>query len=75
MMGANTTIVRSLLFLPEAVGGKRLAAGTHLLDATGRKVADLHAGANDVRTLAPGVYFVREARARAQAVRKVIVTR
>jgi DNA-binding beta-propeller fold protein YncE len=61
MMGANTTIVRSLLFLPEAVGGERLAAGAHLLDATGRKVADLHAGANDVRTLAPGIYFVRSA--------------
>jgi hypothetical protein len=45
-----------------------------LLDVSGRKVLDLHPGANDVRALAPGVYFVREAQARAQAqsVRKVI---
>jgi hypothetical protein len=31
-----------------------------LLDLTGRRVADLHRGANDVRQLSPGVYFVRE---------------
>jgi hypothetical protein len=45
-----------------------------LLDASGRKVIDLKAGANDVRELAPGVYFVREAQAQAQAqaVRKVV---
>jgi len=30
-----------------------------LLDITGRRVADLHPGANDIRHLAPGVYFVR----------------
>jgi hypothetical protein len=29
-----------------------------LLDVSGRKVLDLLPGANDVRTLAPGVYFV-----------------
>jgi hypothetical protein len=46
------------------------------MDASGRKVLDLRAGANDVRALAPGVYFVREAQApaQAQAVRKVILT-
>ena len=48
-----------------------------LLDCTGRKVADLHTGENDVSGLAPGVYFVREAQAQAQAqaVRKVVITR
>lgn len=30
-----------------------------LLDASGRKVADLRPGANDVSALAPGVYFAR----------------
>jgi hypothetical protein len=39
-------------------------------------VLDLHLGANDVRALAPGVYFVREvqAQAQAQAVRKIVLT-
>jgi hypothetical protein len=50
-----------------------------LLDISGRKVTDLHAGANDVSRLAPGIYFVREeraqAQAQAQAMRKVILTR
>jgi hypothetical protein len=49
-----------------------------LLDASGRKVLDLRPGANDVRALAPGVYFVREvpqaASHKPQAVRKVVVT-
>jgi hypothetical protein len=36
---------------------------------------ELRSGANDVRALAPGVYFVREAQAQAQVVRKVVVTR
>ena len=46
-----------------------------LMDASGRKVLDLKAGANDVHGLAPGVYFVREAQAQAHSVRKVVVTR
>jgi len=55
---AHPTIVRNVLFLPEAYG-----VGRHtfcaLLDVTGRKVIDLVPGENDVRHLAPGVYFVR----------------
>jgi hypothetical protein len=43
-----------------------------LLDISGRKVLDLKSGANDVRALAPGVYFVRE---EPQAIRKVIISR
>ncbi len=74
-----STIVHGVLLMPEAVGGERLAAGAHLLDISGRKVLDLHAGSNDVRQLAPGVYFVRSepsaASRQPMAVRKVIVTR
>ena len=70
----GATIVRGVLFLPEAASHKPQAA--ILLDISGRKVLDLHPGANDVRALAPGVYFVREAQAQAQAqaqaVRKVV---
>jgi YVTN family beta-propeller protein len=49
-----------------------------LLDAAGRKVLDLQPGANDVRALAPGVYFVRGPETedgRPAGIRKVVVTR
>ena len=46
-----------------------------VFDRSGRRVADLHKGDNDVGRLAPGVYFVREAQAQAQTVRKVVITR
>jgi len=46
-----------------------------LLDVSGRRVLDLHPDANDVQTLAPGAYCVREAQAQAQTVRKVIKLR
>jgi hypothetical protein len=64
----GATIVRRVLHLPEASNLQPRAVG--LLDISGRKVMDLKPGANDVRALAPGVYFVREAQA--QAVRKVV---
>jgi hypothetical protein len=41
-----------------AVSGKRPAAGAGLPGLSGRKVLDLRPGPNDVRVLAPGVYFV-----------------
>jgi hypothetical protein len=71
------TIVRSVLFLPQASSlGPRAAS---LLDISGRKVMDLRSGANDVHALAPGVYFVREqaqtANLKPQAVRKVVIAR
>jgi YVTN family beta-propeller protein len=49
-----------------------------LLDITGRKVMELRQGANDIRSLSPGVYFVR-GNSRGQGsegskVRKVVVT-
>jgi DNA-binding beta-propeller fold protein YncE len=71
------TVLRGVLYMPVATGLRSQAAG--LLDVSGRKVLDLVPGANDVRGLAPGVYFVREepqaSSYGSQAVRKVIITR
>jgi hypothetical protein len=69
-------VIRGVLYVPEASSHKPQAAS--LLDASGRKVLDLHPGANDVRALAPGVYFVREkpqaTSPKPQAVRKIVLT-
>jgi hypothetical protein len=50
-----------------------------LLDISGRKVLALRPGANDVRALAPGVYFVHSepsaVSCQPSAVSKVVVTR
>jgi hypothetical protein len=69
------TIVRGVLLLGAADGRQNSEHGAELLDVSGRKVLNLHPGANDVRAQAPGVYFVREAQAQARAVRKVVITR
>ncbi len=55
----------------------RSPADAVLFDATGCRAAVLRSGQNDISHLAPGVYFVREAQAQAQAqaVRKIVVTR
>jgi hypothetical protein len=63
------TIVRNVLFIPSSL----LSPPSSLLSLDGRKVLDLHAGANDISRLSPGVYFVREAQG--QAVHKMILTR
>jgi len=72
------TIIRGVLCLPLASSVEREASSV-LLDVSGRKVMDVRPGANDVRALAPGVYFVREepqaTSLKPQAVRKVIITR
>jgi len=71
------TIVRGVLFLPDARVGSRKSR-MELLDVAGRKVLDLHPGANDVRALAPGVYFVRQASGVercASSVTKVVIAR
>ena len=75
-MNDGPTIVRDVLFLSSARGEGRQASGV-LLDAMGRKVAELHAGANDVSGLAPGVYFVRAASRELSAVgcHKVVIQR
>jgi hypothetical protein len=65
---AIATFCRGVLFLPSDRGpgtGDRAA----LVDASGRRVMNLSRGANDVRALAPGVYFVRQP----SAVTKVLV--
>jgi len=83
---AQPTIIRGVLNLQSAGAGTVPQPGASdalglsraaLLDISGRKVRALKPGANDVRHLTPGVYFVREAQARAQAqaVRKVVLTR
>jgi hypothetical protein len=70
------TVISGVLFLPMASSHKPQAASL-LVDMSGRKVMALRPGPNDVRALAPGVYFVRtaQAQAQAQAVRKVVITR
>jgi hypothetical protein len=70
------TICRGTLMLPQASILKPQAS-SRLLDINGREVMSLSHGANDVSRLSPGVYFVREAQAQAQAqaVQKVIITR
>ena len=69
------TVVRGVLLF-EARGEKREARG-ELLDISGRKVLDLKPGANDVHSLAPGVYFVRAVSRELLAVscRKVVISR
>jgi hypothetical protein len=68
----EASVVRGVLFLPRSLDP---SLHRSLLDISGRKVLDLKPGANDVRGLAPGVYFVRGTQAQAQAVRKVVVAR
>ena len=45
-----------------------------LLDASGRRVADIRPGTNDLRGLAPGVYFLHETTSRTPPA-KVILSR
>jgi len=71
-----TTIIRGMLFLSEVSRSKPQVAS--LLDVSGRKVLSLRPAVNDVRALAPGVYFVRQesgAERGSSSVTKIIVTR
>ncbi len=52
----TATVVRGVLFL--VANGEGRIARRGLLDISGRKVLDLHAGPNSTKGLAPGVYFV-----------------
>jgi YVTN family beta-propeller protein len=74
-MAKMPTIVRGVLFFP-VNGAGRMASG-ELLDATGRRVAALRPGPNDVSRLSPGVYFVRAVDRKLSAVscQKVVLTR
>jgi hypothetical protein len=62
------TVVRGVLFLPPS----RLFPTRSLFAIDGRRVLDLSPGPNDVRSLAPGVYFVRS---EPSAVTKVVIAR
>jgi hypothetical protein len=70
------SVVRGVLYLPLASSVEREASRV-LLDISGRKVLDLKPGANDVRSLALGVYFVRAVSGKLSAAscQKVIVAR
>jgi hypothetical protein len=74
--GMSQTICRGVLFLE---GGRmRDEGGARLLDACGRRAMDLKSGPNDIRHVAPGIYFVRSAESgtrSAVSVRKVVVAR
>jgi hypothetical protein len=69
---SGATIVRSVLFLG-VDSRQNTVHRAVLLDISGRKVLALHPGTNDVRALAPGVYFVRQAPA--QVTSKVVIAR
>ncbi len=66
---AEPTLVRSILYLPERAG---VAGKPVLVDITGRRVLELVPGANDVRCLTPGVYFIRS---NAGVERKLVIAR
>jgi len=71
------TIVRGALELPRSTSPS--ASTSWLLDISGCRALDLHAGSNDVSRLAPGVYFVRSGplavSRQSSAVTKVVITR
>jgi hypothetical protein len=73
-MNARTTIVCGILNLQSATCN--LKSEPTFLDACGRRVRSLAPGPSDVSHLAPGVHFVVEADAPAQAqgTRKVVIT-
>jgi hypothetical protein len=71
------TIVRGVLELPSGRPGQSTTGQTLalLLDATGRRVAALHRGRNDVTRFPPGVYFVRLQTRNYAENKKLILTR
>jgi hypothetical protein len=77
-LNSQATVVRGVLEMPEAASCKPQAA-SWLLDATGRRVAELHPGPNDVSRLGAGVFFVRSGPSAASrepsAVHRVVIAR
>ena len=68
------TIARGVLFLPDSP----FSVPRSLFSVDGRKALDLQPGDNDIRALAPGVYYVGPAPDRPTTrpeVRKIVVTR
>jgi hypothetical protein len=74
----GATVVRGVLVLGAVESRQHAAYRAELLNIAGQKVMDLKPGANDVRALSPGVYFVLDepnaASLKPQAVRKIVVT-
>jgi len=74
-MNIGASVIRGVLFLPPAL----LSPPSSLFSVDGRKVLELRPGSNDVRMLAPGVYFLRGPKTEDgrpdAAIRKVVVTR
>ena len=66
------TVVRDVLVLGAVDSRQNTEYRAELLSIAGRKVLNLKPGENDVRVLAPGVYFIRS---EPSAVTKVVVTR
>ncbi|UCG42329.1 MAG: hypothetical protein JSU73_10710, partial [candidate division WOR-3 bacterium] len=85
----TSTIASGVLRLPGQSGDRPSAGGTvshpmapartqspALLDISGRRVLDLQPGENDVRGVAPGVYFVRSAESGRRSVdQRVVIAR
>jgi DNA-binding beta-propeller fold protein YncE len=68
------TIVRSVLRIGDL--GPKTEDRAGLLDVAGRRVMELQPGENDIRHLAPGVYFLRTAESgKRSAVTKVVIQR
>jgi YVTN family beta-propeller protein len=70
------TVIRGVLYLQGRPSSS--PSTSYLLDISGRRVLQLHPGANDVRRLAPGVYFVRRASSAGRggsSVTKVVIAR
>lgn len=73
---ALPTIIRGVLELAAVDSRQHTAYRAELLDATGRRVAELHSGPNDVSRFCAGVYFVRSAvSGERSAVSKVVIQR
>jgi hypothetical protein len=76
LTGRSPTVVGGVLYLEDVSGRQPQTAC--LLDAAGRKVLVIRAGANDVSGLPPGVYFVCQAadgERSTAGVYKLVVTR
>jgi YVTN family beta-propeller protein len=67
------TIVRGVLNMPASCVMRD--ASCVLMDASGRKAAELHPGTNDVSGLAPGVYFVRTISGGLRSTQKVLLAK
>jgi len=68
----GATVIRGVLMLGEVGSRQNTGYRGDLLDINGRKVLDLHPGANDVSRLSPGVYFVRT---EPLAITKIVLTK